>query len=363
MNSVMIANPIRNPPISMNPRWKNFLLETGAVLGEAGVEHYGNPRRELLVSTAGDIIADLSHRGLIGVQGADAAKFLQGQFTNDILQVDAAHSQLSGYCSPKGRLLALLRVFSRDDAYYLQLPRALLDATLARLKRYVLMSKVTLEDAGASLIGVGLAGPHSEEILGRLGSEAPRAADAASRCGELTVLRLPGIQPRFALYGPAEAMERTWTALAGHAAPVGAAAWDRLDILAGIPEIHPGTVEEFIPQTINLELLGGVNFTKGCYTGQEIIARLHYRGSVKRRLYLGHCAAEPPPLPGTPLHAAGGDGQAVGHIVTAAPDPAGGCDLLAVVATEHSTDNSLYINDNNEMKVTLRQPAHRPADD
>ena len=347
----------------MNPRWKNFLLEAGATLGEGDVEHFGNPRRELLVSTTGDIIADLSRRGVIAAHGADAAKFLQGQLTNDIDQIDAARSQLSGYCSPKGRLLALLRVFRRDDTYCLQLPRTLLDATLTRLKKYVLISKVTLEDAGDALIGVGLAGPRSEEILARLVREVPRATDAASRDNELTILRLPGIQPRFALYGPVEAMERTWSALAAHAAPVGAAAWDRLDILAGIPDIHPATVEEFIPQTVNLELLGGISFKKGCYTGQEIIARLHYRGSVKRRLYLGHCMAEVPPPPGTPLHAAGGDDEAVGHIVTAAPDPAGGCDLLAVAAVEYTDDNSLYLNDNPGVMVTLRRPDCLPAGD
>jgi folate-binding protein YgfZ len=345
----------------MNPRWKDFLLEAGATLGEGDVEHFGNPRRELLVSTTGDIIADLSRRGVIAAHGADAAKFLQGQLTNDIDRVDAAHSQLSGFCSPKGRLLALLRVFRRDDAYCLQLPRALLDATLVRLKKYVLMSKVTLEDAGDALIGVGLAGPRGEEILAHVVSEVPRGADAAVRDHALTVLRLPGVHPRFALYGPVEAMERAWTALAAHAAPVGAAAWDRLDVLAGIPDIHPGTVDEFIPQTVNLELLGGISFKKGCYTGQEIIARLHYRGNVKRRLFLGHCPVEVPPPPGTPLRAAGDDGQAIGHVVTAAPDPAGGCDLLAVIAIEYSESNSLYLNDYPEMKVALRRPDYLPA--
>lgn len=357
----MIASPINKSLISMNPFWKNFLLAAGAVPGGDGIEHFGNPRRELLASSAGDIIADLSERGLISVGGTDAATFLQGQFTNDIHLVDAGHSQLSGYCSPKGRLLALLRVFRRDDAYCLQLPRALLDATLARLKKFVLMSRVTLEDARTALVGIGLAGPRGEEILARLVSEVPRGADAAVRDQDLTVLRLPGNQPRFALYGPVEAMERTWTALAAHAAPVGAAAWGRLDVLAGMPDIHPGTVEEFIPQTVNLDLLGGINFKKGCYTGQEIIARLHYRGSVKRRLYLGHCPGGLPPPPGAPLHTTGGDGQAVGHVVTAAPDPAGGCDLLAVVAIEHYEDNSLYLNDNPEMRVALRRPDYLPA--
>jgi folate-binding protein YgfZ len=340
----------------MNPRWKNFLLEAGAALTDDRVEHFGNPLRELQVSGGGDIIADLSQRGLIGVHGADACKFLQGQFTNDISLVDAGVSQLNGYCSPKGRLLALLRVFRRDDSYYLLLPRVLLGDTLARLKKYVMISKVTLEDAGDALVGVGLAGPRGEEILGALVPEIPGSADAACRVGALTVLRLPGTRPRFALYGPAAEMEPIWTVLAARAAPVGAGAWDRLDILAGIPDIHPATVDEFIPQTVNLELLGGINFKKGCYTGQEIIARLHYRGSVKRRMYLGHAGVEAPPAPGTPLHAAGGDGQSVGHVVMSASDPAGGCDLLAVVAIEHASDKTLYLNDNSDMKVTLKAP-------
>ncbi|MCC6209389.1 MAG: folate-binding protein YgfZ [Gammaproteobacteria bacterium] len=345
----------------MNPRWNNFLLEAGARIAGGRVEDFGNPPRELQVSDSGDVLADLGHRGLIGVHGPDAAKFLQGQFTNDINLVDEGHSQLSGYCSPKGRLLALLRVFRRDDAYYLQLPRTLLDATLARLKKYVLMSRVTLEDAGESLIGIGLTGPRAEAILGDLIAPVPGEPDAASRNGALTVLRLPGKRPRFALYGPSGDMEHAWTILAAQAAPVGPDAWDRHDILAGIPDVHPATVDEFIPQTVNLELLGGISFKKGCYTGQEIIARLHYRGSVKRRMHLGHAVSEPAPAPGTPLHVPGDDGQAIGHVVYATLSPAGGCDLLAVVSLEHSQDNNLYIEDNSEATITLRPPEGLPA--
>ncbi|MCC6302592.1 MAG: folate-binding protein YgfZ [Gammaproteobacteria bacterium] len=344
----------------MNPRWNDFLLEAGARIAGDRVEDFGNPSRELQASASGDVIADLSHRGLIRVHGADAAKFLQGQLTNDIHLVDEDRSQLSGYCSPKGRLLALPRVFRRDDAYYLQLPRDLLEVTLARLKKYVLISKVTLEDAGEALIGLGLAGPRAAAILADLVPHVPAGPDSVRRGGDLSILRLPGGRPRFALYGPVAAMEQAWTALAAHAAPVGAGAWDRYDILAGIPDIRPATIDEFIPQTVNLELLDGINFKKGCYTGQEIIARLHYRGSVKRRMYLGRADVEPAPAPGTPLYAAGGDGQAVGHVVSACPAPAGGSELLAVVAVEHSSDNTLYIKDNPEDLVTLSPPEGLP---
>lgn len=345
----------------MNPHWRQFLQESGAVVGDDRVEHFGNPLQELQVSTTGSTITDLSHRGLIRARGADAAKFLQGQFTNDITRVDLAHSQLSGYCNSKGRLIALLRVFQRGDCFYLQLPHPLVATALARLKKYILMSKVTLEDASDELVGVGLAGPRSEEVLRQVAGAMPRGIDEVTQCGEITVIRLPGIQPRFSLHGPVEAMEKTWSALDAQAAPAGADVWTRLDILAGIPDIHPSTAEEFIPQTVNLELLGAISFDKGCYAGQEIIARLHYRGSVKRRMFIGHSAAETLPQPGTPLHATGDNGQAVGHIVAAAPDPDGGCHLLAVVAIEHWTDNTLYLHDNPETRVTLQPPAYLPA--
>lgn len=352
----MIANPIRKPLIDMHPRWKDFLIERGATFADGAVAHFGNPLQELQVATTGDIIADLSHRGLIRVAGADAAKFLQGQFTNDILQVDAAHSQLSGYCSPKGRLLALMRVFLRGDAFHLELPRPLLAPTLERLKKYVLISKVSLEDASDALAGIGLSGRHSEEMLERIAGAIPRAADETTHYGELTILRLPGLNPRFALYAPVEAMEKIWSDLDALAAPAGTDAWTRLDVLAGLPDIYPATVEEFVPQFVNLELLGGVSFKKGCYTGQEIVARLHYRGSVKHRLFLGHAMTKASPAPGTPLLVAGDD-QAVGQIVLAAPDPEGGCDLQAVVAAEHWQNNTLHLKDDPEAQITLRKPA------
>jgi folate-binding protein YgfZ len=347
-------------------RWLRFLGKAGAVTDEGGrVRHFGDPARELQVATEGDVMADLSHLGLIRAQGPDAGRFLQGQLTNDVLALDPGHSQLAGYCTPKGRLLAVLRLFIRDDSYFLQLPKELLSSTLERLKKYVLTAKVSLSDGSDSLVGIGLAGPHCEAELARVVESVPAAVNEVAHSRGVTVLRTRGPQPRFEIYGPVEVMEKAWSRLSARVAPVGPDAWTLLDVLAGIPSIHASTLDEFVPQMVNLDLLDGISFKKGCYTGQEIVARVHYRGTIKRRMYLAHCTG--PAAPGNAIYCtpttrrseeeagrmatpttrrseeeAGRmatptrpeEDQAIGEVVSVAPAPEGGYLLLASVMTE-----------------------------
>lgn len=339
----------------MNEQWKDFLADAGAVFDDAGgVRHFGNPAREQQVTTTGSVVVPLTHLALIGAGGADAATFLQGQFTNDVRRVDATHSQLSGYCTPKGRLLALLRIFRRDDRHYLQLPAALAAPTATRLSRYVLRAQVQL-GPDDSLIGLGLAGPDSiAQLRAAIGAEPPAETDGVVQAGELTLLRVAGIHPRFMIYGPEAAMRKVWAALDVHAAPAGAPAWDLLDILAGVPQILPETVEEFVPQTVNLDLLEGIGFQKGCYTGQEIVARLHYRGTVKRRAYLAYVAADTAPGPGQPVSAPSAGEQAAGYVVTAAPAPDGGYYCLTSLIQEHANAGGLRLQGENGASLELR---------
>ncbi len=337
----------------MDSRWQAFLEDAGAVFEDGTVIHFGNPQREIRIGTSGGILCDLSHRGLITAAGDDAMAFLQGQLTNDIARVDSHRGQLSGYCTPQGRLLAIFRIFLRDHVYHLELPRALLDDTLERLRKYVLMSKVKLEDGGDCLVGLGYAGPDGEsELAEALGVEVPRSAFAVTETAGHTVMRLPGPVPRFAIYGRAPAMEKLWTLLDVRAAPVGRQVWERLDILAGLPEVLPETVEAFLPQAVNLDLVEGVSFKKGCYTGQEIVARLHYRGAVKRRMRRVHVAEDTPPAPGTAI--AGKDGQTAGTVVLASPSPDGGCDALAVLINEQA-GGSLQLKSGERPAVELRE--------
>ena len=178
-----------------------------------------------------------------------------------------------------------------------------------RLSRYVLRSKVTL--ARADLAGFGLSGPSAARLLNTLGVSTPAAVDEVTHAGELSVLRIAGHHPRFMIFGPHAAIATAWRTLRAEARPVGEAAWALLDIVNGIPHVEPGAVEEFIPQTVNVVLLGAIAFDKGCYTGQEIIARLHYRGTLKRRMYLAHCAADAAPGAGEAIAAPGGNRPSV----------------------------------------------------
>ncbi|MDR2877766.1 MAG: folate-binding protein [Chromatiales bacterium] len=335
--------------------WKNFLTTAGAVFDETGsVRDFVNPAEEHAIT--GNILVPLTHLALISATGADTATFLQGQLTNDVRHIDTTHSQLSGYCSPKGRLLALLRLFQRDDRYYLQLPATLAASTVTRLSRYVLRAKValTIDD---TLVGLGLSGPQSEAmLLDTLGAAPPTAVDGVAHAGEFTVLRVAGSVSRFIIYGSGTDMRSLWTALAAKATPAGIPAWNLLDILAGLPQILPATVEEFVPQMVNLDLLNGIGFQKGCYTGQEIVARVHYRGAVKRRTYLAHTAASIAPQPGQSVSAPSSSEQVAvaGQIVSVAPAPEGGYLCLVSLLQDHARAGGLRLPDADNAPLELR---------
>ena len=328
----------------MNNEWKEFLVSTGARLDADGasVTDFGDAQRERTQAVAGTVLCDLSHLGLIAVRGADTQSFLQSQLTNDAREVSASRSQLSGYCTAKGRLLALFRIFMRGDATYLQLPQELLEPTLKRLRMFVLRAKVTLDDASPALIRIGYSGPDAEQRVRTALGSAPQAVNDVVEASDVTVLRLPGAMPRFELIGDLARLRTLWTQLATQAMPVGAAAWSLLDIRAGVPEVLKTSVEEFIPQMVNLPALGAVNFKKGCYPGQEIVARMQYLGTLKRRMYLAHVDATEPPAPATPLYEAGAE-SAQGHIVHAQRAPQGGCNALAVVVIAAAERGALHL--------------------
>ncbi|BAN69317.1 CAF17-like 4Fe-4S cluster assembly/insertion protein YgfZ [endosymbiont of unidentified scaly snail isolate Monju] len=274
-------------------------------------------------------LTDLSHIGLIQVSGEDARDFLQGQFTNDINKVDVTHSQLSAYCSPKGRMLASFRVFERDDVLLLMVPAERLAASLQRLRMFVLRSKVQIEDASDRLARIELSGDCAP---GLLPIDPPSEDNGVHSLDGYTVIRIPGDRPRFQVLGEPEAMQALWEEAAATARPTSAVAWALLDIRAGIPTVYEATVESFVPQMTNLHAIEGVSFTKGCYTGQEIVARMHYLGKLKRRMYRVRIDSTHQPEPGEALFSPhSGSGQGAGRIVSSAPSPDGGYEALAVI--------------------------------
>lgn len=330
--------------IIVKPEWKDFLSNAGAEFDDGRVASFGNPEREKRVTTTGNVLCDLSHLGLISAHGAEAADFLQAQTSNDVLSVTETRSQLNAYCNPKGRILCSFRLFRRGDTYYLRMPRDVVEACLQRLRMFVLRSQVTLEDADDALVRFGFSGPEAEQELAAALGGAPAEIDEVARLDTCTVIRVPGPLPRFELYGELEAMTRLWDRLNVHGAPVGALSWSLLDIIAGVPTIYAATAEAFVPQMANLQLLNGLSFKKGCYPGQEVVARTQYLGKLKRRMYRLHLGISEPPSPGDDVFDSRDEtGQSVGKILDAQAHPDGGIAALAIVQIESAERGDLHL--------------------
>ena len=323
----------------MDSSWKTF-LETQ--IGNAGASAAAQPAGAAIDPACG--LLDLSHLGLIRVSGEDAENFLQGQLSNDVREVSDRHFQLSSYCTPKGRMLANFVVFRHADAYMLQLPQELLPAILKRLSMFVMMSKVKVEDASDLLVRIGIAGECAETLLQEHFSALPSKTGGVARGDGMTLLRLPSARARFEIVGEAQAMMALWSKLAETAEITNADWWSLLDIHAGIPTVQSDTVEAFVPQMGNLQLLDGVSFTKRCYTGQEVVARMKYLGKIKRRMYLAHADTDDKPQPGDEIYSASSQSQqGAGKVVDARLSPDGGYDLLAVLEVASADEGDLHL--------------------
>jgi len=282
----------------------------------------------------GPFAAPLADVGLIAVQGDDAPKFLHAQLTNDVEHLAPGMARWGGYCTAKGRLLSTFRYWRDTESILLTVARPLAQPVARRLSMFVLRAKARVVDASDAHAVFGLAGDPAAGAAARaFGLEVP-AADGAASAGGAHLVGLPPLpdgaagpaRPRWLLVVPAERAADAWQALTGAAAAVGAQAWRRTEVLAGIPRIVPATSEHFVPQMLNFESVDGVNFRKGCYPGQEVVARSQYLGKLKRRMFVARGEGAPPE-PGTDVVPAAG-GEPCGEVVLAAPDGAGGFDVL-----------------------------------
>ena len=328
----------------MKTDWKTFLSDAGAEFEADKVAHFGNPVREQEVTLSGLVFADLSHLGVIAVYGADAESFLQSQFSNDISQLTETGTQLDAYCTPKGRILGLVRLFRQGETWYLRLPEDTLEAVIQRLRMYVMRADVTLEDVSDNFLRIGISGEVAVDELQTVMSDVPSGADQLRHSGDITLLRVPGVLPRFEAYiSSLETASKLWDSLNVRGAPVGESAWRLLEIRDGLPNIFAATSELFVPQMTNLQLLNGVSFKKGCYPGQEIVARMQYLGTLKRRMYLGHVDTDQQPSPADSLFTGTDSEQAVGRIVDAQPHPDGGQLVLAVMQIKVAEAGDMHL--------------------
>ena len=324
-----------------NNDWQEFLFIKGGVFNNGTIASFGNTDKELIYAQNEDIICDLSHLDLLEISGDDAITFLQGQVTNDVKLLTANNAHYTGYCSPKGRLLALFFAFTFNNKLHLQLNHKLAEPIAKRLKMYVMRSKVTINNVSDSTAKIGLSGHNMPQLLKPFFAYVPTQAFESVSNENATLICLPNAgQPRYEIICDTEQAKTIWQVLKTNCKSVGKPCWDWLEIQAGIPDIALNTQEEFVPQMVNLDALGAINFKKGCYTGQEIVARTHYLGKVKRRTHLAHIATSSPPLAGDDI--ANQNGEVIGKIVRSAPAPLGGFDVLAEVRHEALEAGDIY---------------------
>jgi tRNA-modifying protein YgfZ len=276
------------------------------------------------------VVCDLAALHLLAISGADAATFLQGQLSADVEGLPAGACRYASFNSPKGRMLAnflLWRDAAAPDRYLALLPGDIAAPVAKRLAMYVLRSKVALADVSDQSTRFGIGGPSGPAAL-RSALEVVPAPFEAETAGSATVLGVPG--PRFIIVVPHASSQGVRTALLRHATAAPFDAWRWLTIRAGVPVITAATQDRFVAQMANLDLLGGVDFKKGCYTGQEIIARTRYLGRLKERLY-AFSSATTTIAAGDRLYSPAFGEQPCGTVVNAAAAPRGGSELLAVV--------------------------------
>ncbi|NDP47705.1 MAG: folate-binding protein YgfZ [Sulfuriferula multivorans] len=319
--------------------WQDFLQTQGAHIENGTVQHYGDPEPELAAATNGTIVADLSQLGVIAFRGDETAPFLQGQLTNDVRALHADAAQWSGYCSPKGRLLGNFLMWRQGEDTCLQLSGDILASVHKRLSMFIMRAKVQARDASDETVRLVVAGKQAMAAVTAAMGAVPEAAMQTIAVEIGQVIRVG--EDKFVLSIAPERAADVWVSLHSSATPVGAPVWDWVRLNAGIPMIVSATQEQFVPQMVNLEVIGGVNFQKGCYPGQEIVARSQYLGKIKRRMFLAHVNAEA--APGDSLYSADFEGQTTGTVVNAAPAPSGGFDVLVVSQVESANTQTLHL--------------------
>ncbi len=344
----------------MLENWQAFLSDQGATIDNGCVSSFNTPENnipaeEIEYGHHANILCDLSYYTLIKVSGADANNFLQGQLSNDINHVSETESQMSSYCSPKGRALALFRVFRIAEAYYLSLPSEIAEKTLKRLKMFIMRSDVQMDDVTEQYFHFGVAGQQAAEyISAALGiNNLPENADKAIVNQQISLQKLPGTVDRYEIFGPYSDAMTSWNKLKTNCQPAGQAAWDLQRINAAIPEITSNIVDAFVPQMLNLQLINAVNFQKGCYPGQEIVARTKYLGKLKKRLYLAEITTQNPITVGTDLYESGDNQQSIGKIVSSAATATNTYHVLAVLRISATENQPICLLDKSGPSINI----------
>jgi folate-binding protein YgfZ len=298
-------------------------------------------------------ICDLSDYGNIAVIGAKAAEFLQGQLTCDVREVTESQSRLGGVCDYKGRLYAIFNLFQWQNNYYLSLPKEIISNTITQLSKYAIFSKVKVQDKSDDLTTIGIGGAQAEQYLSATIKQMPQAAFECVQIDQFIIIKIPDKTPRFIIIAANADMQQLCQSLHYQATVISQQLWQLQNIKTGIPNIYQTTLNLFTPHQVNLPALNAVSFTKGCYTGQEIVARMQYLGKLKQHLYHAIIDAPKSPQPFDKIFILSNENteNEIGTVVNVALNENNQCELLAVLQDNAVDQSPFAMLDNIKIKL------------
>lgn len=337
----------------MNNDWKIFLLNNGAKQDDDGLFLFDDTYCENVQSNNKNIICDLSHFSTVVIAGEDATDFIQGQFTNDVSKIDGNSSQISGFCNNKGRMIANFRLFQHQQNYFISIRNDLVERSINHLQNYILRAQAAIQDISEQLIHLGISGENADTLLSPFIDNLNTEVDSVSHNDNYIIIRVPGELPRYEIFCSIEHAKTLWESVGKKASIVNSACWNYLNIRNGLPFIDSHTSEAFVPQMANMELINGISFEKGCYTGQEIVARTHFLGKQKRRTYRIKFVTDTQPKVGEQLATeTSTENQYTGTLVTLQPTAENEYEALAVIQIKAADEGKIKLKNTGE-EVTL----------
>ena len=342
----------------MNPDWQQFLQQNSATLKDGKVAYFAGQDHELSQYQADNLLCDLSHLDLLSITGVEAKQFLQGQLSCDLEQVDASQFQLGALCNPKGRIIASFRLFRIGDEYLLQTPAQMGAVIQQALNKYIIFSKAEIQLNTNQWVCFGVMGAQAQTLLESAipSLSAPTTpkgiADTLSHANvnpeyqDVRIIRDFSHYPRYLIIAPVEKAVQLWQQLTPHCIPCGNELWALRDLLEGYAQITPMISEQWLPHNLNYQAIQAINFKKGCYTGQEVIARMEYRGKLKTQMFIAYANLSSPPKQGQTIINSETE-KPQGEIINACritPDRY----ALLVTLPKEAINSSTYKIDNNE---------------
>ena len=330
--------------------WKTYLTTQGAIFNDGQLTGFSQTPAQLNTNT----VCVLSKQSLVSVEGVDRQKFLQGQISTHMTQLNGLQHSTGVACSPKGRMYTTFRVLNTGERYLLAMNSTLTGVTIETLSKYAVFFQVRLTPQPDYLV-LGLSGDTIKTVLSTLfhGVSLPENRDVVQVAGGY-LLQVPGIRPRYELWLVEHELAKWWPELTQTLTPGTDEFWQLLDIESVIPGLTLDTVDKYIPQHLNQPSLGGVSFKKGCYTGQEIVARTQNLGQLKSRCY--HLSLVHSSLPEINTRLYNGDGKPVGEIVAGARNLATNTvELLAVIRIDAAAANDVFLDPEKDQPLQVNE--------